>query len=152
MNGYATRLRVPMELERFGGDDLLLPKIAVRLSMRGVTSPKFVGLVDTGASWVLASFTVARAVGLTLDQVYAAPFTLLGGLGGTRKGYRVESNLVLGEGAVPKRMLIPDVTVLFVEEPPAGHHLLIGQHGALSRLRFVQLAYESVPSFALAWP
>lgn len=111
------------------------PLIDCRLLRAGRETSKLVALVDTGATWSILDWPVARRqLGMTADELERMPSRKLHGVGGIKRFYRVIiERLVVGvEGADP--LILPDATVYVSTESNLPQSLLLGQRCVLERL------------------
>lgn len=149
-----TTLRVPMAPVRFGNYAVALPLVAVQPRREARLGRTYYALVDSGATFTLARFGVAAALGLDPATVRSSMRTIVfAGIDGARAaawGWQVD--LFLGEGDRTQRLLLPDAWVFFTDRALADYDVLLGHHDALERLTFSVQNHAPDPRFVLRFP
>ncbi len=142
----------PLTIEQYGTVTARLPLADVRvLRQRTQIGPRLRAIVDTGAAVTLARLSTARLLGLTDAELDAGPSLTVAGMGGrptTARGVRLDLSI----GPTRNDGIDLAATWVFFADTtlPSGLALLLGQHDALERLTFVQIADER--RFVLRFP
>ena len=145
----ALRTRMCREFHPWGATNV--PKIGIRFERKGLRSPVFQALVDSGAALTIANRVIAKTIHLTDDDFLAADPIELVGAGGRRfyaRRFQLEIQVGVGGG---QPFSLPSSTVCFTEDP-LPYPVLLGQRDFLEQLVYVQRNQLPQPEFVLDRP
>lgn len=144
-------LRVFMQARDYQNNLSARPYISARLGLGEATTKRIHALVDTGASFTVATFELAAQLGLSPGSFKRNPSMKLAGLGGKEvHAWAMRLDLHLWTANQPV-LLLPHTLVWFYDGR-SDDPLILGQHDVLERLTFVQRNHPPAREFVLSVP
>lgn len=131
-------LHFEMILHRYNGDEIYLPCTWVSLERNNVKSEKMKALIDSGASYNVASFELCDMLEISRQEVAAAPKKKLVGLSSKSDidAFQLEVDLhFVSDG---QRISLPKTKFHFCEMGKLNQLILLGQRDTLERVIFIQ--------------